>query len=442
VCVPIDQSGFDHFPSKTWVIKVVKYLCSRFRPSSPEKNYYDRVSKAHLDGLRTCQIRYGDVKWSWEGGILSGWRWTALIDTIVNYVEYQGLKSLYKLSEAVPPCMQGDDTMVFAPSEETAAQWVSAYERHFPVNKKKFFVDRGRQEFLRKICYPNGVVGYPARAVASCVRHQAWQSGINTAAGFVKNAKTLIQRGFDEARVKSIYNTRIAEHLKAGVDDVTKFLHTPCSYGGAGWYPLVNSAWQMRSIDRVDDAFATDLNNYDEKLLWKSDWKMLTGKARRQVYRSLSWLDLPTRLASSALVSGLKMGLGNKKLERLTGKRPASHHLPFPVLSQTVRPPELLYDPSFCGELIRRCDDRVTTQKWWFPRMLKKMSKSLVIDLAMGKLRPSFGSLQIGAEHLMECSAEWANRIPTVSYLHSTTLRTIYRGLEISLSNSVGWCFD
>jgi len=110
-------------------------------------------------------------------GILSGWRWTAMLDTMVNIVELRMAKR-YCLEKEQPILgsesnSQGDDTWLKLQSYNDAFSLWYAYDSFgLVVNPKKFFVDTVRDEYLRRVMDKDVITGYPARSVASiCFRN-------------------------------------------------------------------------------------------------------------------------------------------------------------------------------------------------------------------------------------------------------------------------------
>jgi hypothetical protein len=105
-------------------------------------------------------------------GILSGWRWTAFLDTIVNICEknmaVRWASSHGLNSEPIDFCAQGDDDWFkFSEYRQALMIWLAYYSFGLKVNPNKFFISTTRDEFLRRVFDKNIITGYPARSVTA-----------------------------------------------------------------------------------------------------------------------------------------------------------------------------------------------------------------------------------------------------------------------------------
>lgn len=178
--VPVDQSGFDHHVSKRMVkimINEIRYLVNNHCTEPSEYDaVMDRIIYA-LDGgtiIWNTTSRMSESKSTeYLNGVLSGWQWTAFLDTICNIAEAMmavdimndfGIKT--KLSDYFNA--QGDDQWAeFQTARESLAYLTAIRFMGFVVHPTKNFISKAHNEYLRKVSYDNTVNGYAARMVNS-----------------------------------------------------------------------------------------------------------------------------------------------------------------------------------------------------------------------------------------------------------------------------------
>jgi hypothetical protein len=118
--VPLDQGGFDQHQSKA-VIAVTLYTIGRHLVSHvPE---IEPVWAALWDSLfvHGACVSAGDWKEEWRNGLPSGWRWTAVLDTILNVTSFRAIWRIVNARLGYSPCevsnfyAQGDDVIFSHP---------------------------------------------------------------------------------------------------------------------------------------------------------------------------------------------------------------------------------------------------------------------------------------------------------------------------------------
>jgi hypothetical protein len=176
VRMPLDQSEFDKNVTLRQVkilLHLIKRILVNYKLGEEVEEIMDLIIYA-LDGGHVYGV--GD-KIEITNGILSGWRWTAMLDTMVNIVELKmGLRYCREHGQKVDlrdSNSQGDDVwMKLGSYDDAFALWYSYKSFGLDVNPKKFFVDTKRDEYLRRVLDQNVITGYPARSVASiCFRN-------------------------------------------------------------------------------------------------------------------------------------------------------------------------------------------------------------------------------------------------------------------------------
>lgn len=172
VKAPLDQDSFDHQVNKD-MIDIVNIELRDFVSQSRFPELVEVMDHVmfRLDG---GDVRVGDVIIKYEKGILSGWAWTALYDTIINAAELYAMREWAQ--RAVGPItlldlnVQGDDDRLKLQDYTSAvAIWASYIEADFKINPRKFFLRTDCDEYLRQVAWRGSVAGYPARACSSLV---------------------------------------------------------------------------------------------------------------------------------------------------------------------------------------------------------------------------------------------------------------------------------
>jgi hypothetical protein len=171
----------------------------------------------------------------------SGWRWTALFDTMINYGEfYTCVQLIYdagarlRVLDMLP---QGDDDWILLGSFLDAGRVYEAYKlTGLEINKSKFFVSTTRDEFLRRYAQRGvGVRGYISRGIHSILwRSPNKDSEKGSAIEILENWLTLMRRGGDNDAIWPI----LVEDIKGATglrdQDIFDWFSTPATLGGAG----------------------------------------------------------------------------------------------------------------------------------------------------------------------------------------------------------------
>ncbi|KAL4701889.1 hypothetical protein ACJJTC_018112 [Scirpophaga incertulas] len=85
--VPLDQGGFDQHQSVATIKAVLTAIGDVCISTTGLGSDYRKVWEALWFSLmgRRVEVRLGGESFTWGNGIPSGWRWTALLDTMLNY---------------------------------------------------------------------------------------------------------------------------------------------------------------------------------------------------------------------------------------------------------------------------------------------------------------------------------------------------------------------
>ena len=131
------------------------------------------VWRAMWDSLfvHGSSVEWGDNVEEWRNGLPSGWRRTAVLDTILNVCSF---RFIVKIVESrlgrhfyvANLDAQGDDVIFTATDLEALRLIIDTYKKlGYEVHPLKTYVSRRRAEFLRRSYEHFGVIGYTARTV-------------------------------------------------------------------------------------------------------------------------------------------------------------------------------------------------------------------------------------------------------------------------------------
>lgn len=272
--IPLDQSHFDWQPNKRMLAACIAEI-KRF---VAENATVDRSTLLRtIDSINytlvetTGKIVVADdgllVSIPVEKGVMSGWRWTALIDTLCNVGELRAASELcatWGLPNPVSSFVaQGDDDQVTSPSFSHATALACAYSAmNFEINPGKFFIDTTRDEFLRLVPLRDRIIGYPSRAINNLL----WRNPINpdplpgelSIKAQLAQWTLLINRGCDMDKCLKLMLIDMGNRNKIGRQDLIDYLLTPASYGGCGLVgtPLLRSRNLSLSQSKVDRVFS------------------------------------------------------------------------------------------------------------------------------------------------------------------------------------------
>lgn len=250
--ISLDQSEFDQRQDKSAVRFAMERICDKIeRTVRPELRSQVRlVTQRELSSFDRAAIwertpegprRVAD----WLAGVPSGHKWTALIDTILNYAATRVAMDACELKIA-GGLWHGDDGLVAVfGGLPDAAKIAGAYAQlGLKVNSAKTWVSSRRCEYLHEVHGPEGAWGFPARAFKSIL----WRKPFMGEAGFTpphvetqQYLDTLMK--CSRRRLVNIFDLAVAtvkaELEASGERDAARraveACITPCALGGLGW---------------------------------------------------------------------------------------------------------------------------------------------------------------------------------------------------------------
>lgn len=370
VKMPLDQSHFDWQASKS-MIRIVLKAVYDVVPHVMKKTV--AVLMRTLTESRTSVDVLVDgtqVKVPILSGLISGWRWTALIGTCINWAESYAVRrkciQLYGYDPTLFVAAQGDDDVMVCRDWVSAMRVYRAYKDWgFDLNPKKFFLSTNRDEFLRLITDGHSIVGYPARGVGSVLWRKLGRM-VRLRTVEASNAwYTLMKRGLN------VFDHWVSD--MCGMNDISRdvalgYLYTPASMGGYGLQGKYFGWYKIVSVSEEDTRRVTARVT--------PPWLQHGEQAARSV---------SAKLLLGGSTSGVNVRF--EPIDVLHGKRvvhSSSLHI-LPVLQEDVNP--LTFSASV-GRMsiseILLCFD----QKYHaiIVRMYKVCSKNVLIDMLTGKL--------------------------------------------------------
>jgi hypothetical protein len=361
--VPIDQSGFDEVPWMDLIEEAIRWMCSQAIKASREPDVHMRVMELVVHRLREASVQWKGHTWKYVRGILSGWRWTSVLDTLINFVE---LLAVFHIAGVSLPsreemALQGDDVLAFLHSWGDAYSVVREYERILPVNPKKFFVDPTRTEYLRLVLDRAGRSGYLVRAVGSVCYANAWAGGTVTAASIAASWSTLAGRGANMQRLRVHVKRDLCGHLRVSTSTVEELLRTPLAVGGLGFDAVTSNPLEPRRWKRLR---TPELLNSGER--WEKREQRKTDVERVPLgVRSAARINMATRSGLVGKDSELAEAAAESLLEAVGGygaldaSREVVERVQYPsgpnadhYRKGAHRPPRLLVDRMFIKKAI------------------------------------------------------------------------------------------
>lgn len=176
--VPIDQSAFDHHVDMEMIIIMltsIKQLIQDVVHDGQAKQEAEQVMDSLVYMFENTDIDYENPEGKFKvyrflSGILSGWQWTAFLDTLANIAESRvALRSLKDQGVSVSINnfnAQGDDQECkFRQLLDGLLYWSELTRSGFDIHPSKNFFSNRHDEYLRRYATKGGINGYPARMI-------------------------------------------------------------------------------------------------------------------------------------------------------------------------------------------------------------------------------------------------------------------------------------
>lgn len=266
-----DQSQFDVNQPKAWVVYALKSLYKRIGARNP---HMGSVISAELKSLEKVMLDFENRSLEWGKGVLSGYLFTALLDSILNRAETRSVLEMMRRRDVCFERYQGDDAIV------RLRDWIDRQEVSriykslgLEIHPSKTWVTKRNTEYLHEIYYCNGAVyGFPARAW----RAIAWKKPVTGVANefgsqkfnsLIDTIRMAMRRGL---LVEDILR-RVVKPMMENFDEgkFQAWIKTPSVLGGFGAGMRGRVAIDVQTLrDDSFDVFVKNVSNLDK--LWKS----------------------------------------------------------------------------------------------------------------------------------------------------------------------------
>lgn len=266
---PVDQEKFDHNTTKRMVEIMLWRILALINTRATNNAELVSVMRTIIFALDGGDVLYRDSSgtvhsYLYSSGILSGWQWTAFLDSLANQAELILASKISKRmgipTEFIQTNVQGDDvalkvrTPVQAYAIITALRWMG-----FKVHPKKSFISKHHNEYLRKYALNNTVNGYPARMINNILWLYPGDRYIPEtlarlnalSANWIKLGERL-QLPSNDFAAQHLYLDAIGAKIKPSV--VNRFMETATYLGGCA----LTASRQDQTIERADNIVQDD----------------------------------------------------------------------------------------------------------------------------------------------------------------------------------------
>lgn len=243
--VPLDQGSFDQHQSKGSIKAILDavwwHISKYLDPGGEAWGIWSTLYESLF--VRGARVTIGGKSYSWQNGLPSGWRWTAILDTFLNICSFRVNRRIAegRLGRAIPVRgfhAQGDDVIFATKSVVDARVLIDTYSKvGYEVHPMKTYISRTRSEFLRRSYERSGITGYTARTCLSIMyRNPILELPVSRAERVYSRLAIwhlCTLRGCDDRRCARAY---IMDSGQAGVlaSEACDFAVTPNCMGGGG----------------------------------------------------------------------------------------------------------------------------------------------------------------------------------------------------------------
>lgn len=256
----IDQSGFDWHQWKEAVLAAFDAIVRRVvRYGGEDAAEVARIERIALVGAFLEVPTEG--KMEWLKGVLSGMKWTALIDTILNFAETRYVMERIG-AEVVEEWYQGDDVILKLRDSVCVSQVAREFKNMgLQVNWLKTWLSQSRCEFLHEIYAANAVWAFPARIMKSMIWSKPQTSSRGRVSSDIRQDLSILQKA---ARRRLVRLYPVARRLIKGVDrladneSIMQCWHTPILFGGLGFGSRGRISMKIAVVAKRRFKFAVD----------------------------------------------------------------------------------------------------------------------------------------------------------------------------------------
>ncbi|QXI66639.1 RNA-dependent RNA polymerase [Golden shiner toti-like virus 1] len=362
--VPLDYSRFDSTISRDIVIRTCELLLDI-------ANLDDNWKKEFMFRFKNQTVEipgYGVVLWN--NSVLSGWRFTALIDSLVNWAI---LKSAGGIASGVGIKVQGDDVKISFTTISRAEEVVENINRlGFEINPGKVFCSRKRDEYLRMVSQDGKTKGYVIRALPKIVFNAPQENSSvswgEKTRGVVDKWVRVISRGGNRVRSEYWMMRDLCGLTGESKKLLKDWLSTPATVGGAGYFPDGNNWITLKvEVESISDR----VRGLDPAEFWRK--KVKQQLEEKSKFYSFGEVRLVGSRGSWVQVEG-------------KGRR---ENVPSLRISREKR-----FDPFVNAKLEMAINDKdweevrsLIDNKLLFDELMKEVPRWILVDILSGKMK-------------------------------------------------------
>lgn len=307
--VPMDQSTFDANVDHTMVRHCwtqLKNVLLKGINVTDVQIMTEKMDQLITNGDVVYIIDKKQYKRPFINGIPSGWRWTSLFDSAINFAQLKAAESILNMIDEkiqiTNIIVQGDDVQCNVRTNLEGERLVAFTDLiGLEVNRKKMYISKNRTEFLRLTYRTDGdnqykIFGYPARMIPTIFfgkpddnERITLNSTIDQWQKFRRRCGLFNNRWLFEQMITDIFNkinTRNKSMGKSSLskDDIISYIITHRSHDGYGeinnmnYKSNNNIIIEINKIDRPPDieerskkALELGLRYYDRNKLYTAD---------------------------------------------------------------------------------------------------------------------------------------------------------------------------
>ncbi|UHK03224.1 MAG: RNA-dependent RNA polymerase [Hangzhou zicrona caerulea totivirus 1] len=231
----LDGDKFDQSIPKSIVIKFIRELGELDAETRA-------VAEEEIESLSHLEVVWGNHKWKWEGGVLSGWRLTSIIGTFMSWSAHRYMVMKTGLVQ-ISAGYLGDDLIYYSNTVGLSRSRMCALYNEFGLKANEHKTTAGSVgEFLRKTYCQVGVFGYPALGMKSIFYASPWlaqyqlEKHQEVVRSFLSFYSRLLPYRVNESLHRFIhYHALCALEMSFGRSShYLSWLRTPMSIGGGG----------------------------------------------------------------------------------------------------------------------------------------------------------------------------------------------------------------
>lgn len=259
----IDGERFDH----TIPISAVEKLLIRLGEVDDECR---AIAREEIESIKNLTLEWDSYSWKYKGGLLSGWRITSILGTLVSIAAAKFIQSLYPHVLLKYGAM-GDDLVLYTSGRNlTRRELVYGYNQFGLRSNENKTVSGPVGEFLRKVRCKGGSFGFPALGLKSIVYASPWVSTytyereLEVANSWLTLLSRLLPHCVPGCDVTDFYFRHCSAQLRSQIQPLNwlPWLKTPISAGGGGCQELASPYDQWVTVKFTYTSFAQRVSSW------------------------------------------------------------------------------------------------------------------------------------------------------------------------------------